>query len=362
MTTTIEKEWAERVRAAAAARSPLCLRGGGSKDFCGRRRAGEAFDLRANAGVVAHEPTELVVTVRGGTPLAELEAELAERGQYLAFEPPHFGADATVAGCVAAGLSGPRRASMGAVRDFMLGVKLMDGRGEIMRFGGQVMKNVAGYDISRLVTGSLGTLGIILEVSLKVLPRPVAEATLRFELDEASALRRLNEWGGQPLPVSASLWHEGALHVRLSGAEAAVRAATERLGGERLAEADASALWIGVREQTAAPFALGPDEVLWRMSLPSTAPALALPGRQVVEWGGALRWLVATSPGAAQAGERIRARAAELGGHATAFRGGDREGQVFQPLPAALAAIHLRLKQAFDPAGILNPGRLYAEF
>jgi glycolate oxidase FAD binding subunit len=357
MTTTIENEWAERVRAAAAAKTPLCLRGGGSKDFYGRAPVGEVFDLRANSGLVAHEPTELVVTVRGGTPLAELEAALAEKGQYLAFEPPHFGAGATVAGCIAAGLSGPRRASMGAVRDFMLGVKLLDGRGAVMKFGGQVMKNVAGYDISRLVAGSLGTLGILLEVSLKVLPRPVAEATLRFEFDEATALRRLNEWGGQPLPVSASLWHEGVLHLRLSGAEAAVRAAMVKLGGEALDDAAATALWVAAREQTAAPFALEPDETLWRMSLPSTAPTLDLAGRQAVEWSGSLRWLAGSDDGA-----RIRARAAALGGHATAFRGGDRTGEVFQPLSAPLAGIHRRLKQSFDPAGIFNPGRLYPEF
>lgn len=357
MTTMIEKDWAERVRAAAAAKAPLCLRGGGTKRFHGRMPTGEVFDLRANSGVVAHEPTELVVTVRGGTPLAELEAVLAEKGQYLAFEPPHFGAEATVAGCVAAGLSGPRRASMGAVRDFMLGVKLLDGRGEILKFGGQVMKNVAGYDVSRLVAGSLGTLGIVLEVSLKVLPRPVAEATLCFALDEVSALRRLNEWGGQPLPVSASLWHEGVLHLRLSGAEAAVRAAAAKLGGERLDEAAGAALWAAVREQRAPAFALGAQEVLWRLSLPSTAPTLDLGGRQVVEWGGALRWLASAGDAA-----RIRARTTELGGHAMAFRGGDRTGAVFQPLPAALATIHRRLKQSFDPAGIFNPGRLYPEF
>lgn len=354
--TMIEKEWSERVRAAAAAKTPLCLHGGGTKDFYGRAPAGEAFDLRANSGIVAYEPTELVVTVRGGTPLGELEAALAEKGQYLAFEPPHFGAGATVAGCVASGLSGPRRASMGAVRDFMLGVKLLDGRGEVLRFGGQVMKNVAGYDVSRLVAGSLGTLGILLEASIKVLPRPVAETTLRFELDEATALRHLNAWGGQPLPVSASLWTEGVLHLRLSGAEAAVGAAAQRLGGDRLDDAAAAAVWADVREQRAAAFACAAGERLWRVSLPSTAPALASGGRQVIEWGGALRWLVAPADDA-----RVRDRAVELGGHACAFRGGDRGGEVFQPLSAPLAAIHRRLKQAFDPAGIFNPGRLYPE-
>ena len=354
--TMIEKEWAERVRASVATRTPLCLRGGGSKDFFGCTLAGERFDLRANRGVVAYEPTELVVTVCAGTPLAELEAVLADKGQYLAFEPPHFGPGATVGGCVAAGLSGPRRASAGAVRDFMLGVKLLDGRGEVLRFGGQVMKNVAGYDVSRLVAGSLGTLGILLEVSLKVLPRPVAEATLRFELDEASALQRVNEWGGQPLPVSATLWQHGVLHLRLSGAEAAVQAACARLGGEALDDATAQALWTAAREQTLPGFALEEGEVLWRLSLPSTAPALGLPGRQLVEWGGAQRWFA----GAIDA-QAVCARAVELGGHATAFRGGDRAAGVFQPLAAPLAVVHRRLKQAFDPAGIFNPDRLYPE-
>ena len=228
----IEHEWAERVRAAVADRRALCLRAGGTKDFYGRAPAGERFDLRANVGVVSYEPTELVVTVRGGTPLAELEALLAGQNQFLACESPHFGAAATVGGAVAAGLAGPRRASAGAVRDFVLGVKILDGRGEVLNFGGRVMKNVAGYDLSRLIAGSLGTLGIVLEVSLKVLPRPVAERTLRFELDEADALARINEWGGQPLPLSATCWCAGGLHLRLSGAEAAVRAAAGRLGGE----------------------------------------------------------------------------------------------------------------------------------
>ena len=245
---------------------------------------------------------------------------------------------------------------MGAVRDFMLGVKLLDGRGEVLKFGGQVMKNVAGYDVSRLVAGSLGTLGIVLEVSLKVLPRPVAEATLRFELDEADMLRRVNEWGGQPLPVSATLWQDGVLHLRLSGAEAAVQAACARLGGEALAPAAAQALWTAVREQTLPGFAVEEGGVLWRLSLPSTAPALGLPGRQLVEWGGAQRWLA----GAVDA-HAVRARAVELGGHATAFRAGDRAAGVFQPLAAPLAVVHRRLKLAFDPAGIFNPGRLYPE-
>lgn len=345
-------EWAGRVQDAAARGAPLCLRGGGTKAFYGRAPQGESFDLSANTGVVAYEPTELVVTVRGGTQLSELELLLAGQNQFLAFEPPHFGPEATVAGCVAAGLSGPRRASAGAARDFILGVKLLDGRGQILSFGGQVMKNVAGYDVSRLVAGSLGTLGVILEVSLKVLSRPVAETSLSFAMSELDAIARLNEWGGQPLPVSASAWVDGRLMLRLSGAEAAVRAASARLGGERVA--DAEEFWQGVREQSGDWFRARGELPLWRVSLPSSAAPLRLAGKQLIEWGGSLRWLATDSAVA-----RVRARAAELGGHATLFRGGDRGGEVFPPLAGPSMIIHQRLKDAFDPARIFNPGRLY---
>jgi len=349
-------EWCARVRAAAAAGAALEIRGGGSKAFYGRAPRGELLDTRAYRGVVSYEPTELVVTARAGTPLAELEALLAGHGQMLAFEPPHFGPQATVGGCVAAGLSGPRRLAAGALRDFVLGVKILDGRGEVLTFGGQVMKNVAGYDVSRLIAGSLGTLGVLLEVSLKVLPRPLAEASLRFALSEAEAIDRLNEWGGQPLPISASLWHAGTLSVRLSGAEAAVRSSARRLGGEPLVAGEADALWRAVREHTHDFFSDAGAEggTLWRLSLPTSAAPLKLDGAQLIEWGGALRWLRSDAPAAT-----IRARVAALGGHATLFRGGDRAGDVFHPLPEALFAIHRRLKDAFDPAAVFNRGRLY---
>ncbi len=347
-----------RIRDAAQKRTPLAIRAGGTKDFYGNAPRGEPFDPRGYAGIVAYEPTELVITARCGTPLAELEAALAAHGQMLAFEPPHFGAGATVGGCIAAGLAGPRRASYGTayggVRDFVLGAKLIDGRGNLLTFGGTVMKNVAGYDVARALAGSLGILGLIVEVSIKVLPRPAVEETLAFELDEAQALARCNEWGGLPLPVSATAWHGGVLHVRLSGAAAAVRAARAQLGGERLDEARAASFWRGIREHTDAFFAV--NAPLWRVSVPSTAAPLALEGAQLIEWGGALRWL--RSPLPAQA---IRVRAAQLGGHATLFRGGDRTIGVFPPLPAPLAAIHRRLKAEFDPAGIFNPGRMYPE-
>ena len=347
-------EWSDRIRAAAEAGGSLDLRGGGSKQFLGQNIEGDVLDTRAYAGIVAYEPTELVVTVRAGTPLAELQAALAEQGQMLAFEPPAFGDGATVGGCVAAGMSGPRRMAVGPLRDFVLGVKVVDGRGEVLNFGGQVMKNVAGYDLSRLVSGSMGTLAAIAEVSLKVVPRPVAETTLRFEVDEEQALTRLNQWGGQALPVSASFWHDGTLMLRLSGAGAAVSAATAKLGGEVLDADSANALWRSVREQEHAFFA--DAEALWRLALPTNAPALSLPGAQAIEWGGGQRWLT----GDVQA-EAVRAAAQGAGGHATLFRGGDKAVGVFQPLAPAVKTITARIKGALDPNNVFGRGRIYAD-
>jgi glycolate oxidase FAD binding subunit len=341
----------ERVRAAAAARMPLVVIGGGTKAFYGNEPHGEALDVRPVAGIVDYEPTELVVTVRGGTPLAELEARLAERNQMLPFEPPHFGPAATVGGAVAAGLAGPRRMAAGAVRDFVLGAKLLDGRGNVLAFGGRVMKNVAGYDVARTLAGSLGTLGVLVELSLKVLPRPVAEQTLLFEMNEAESIRRANEWGGQPLPISATAWCDGQLYVRLSGAAAGVQAAHAKMGGSPVPEA--ALLWAELREQSHGFFQPG-GAPLWRLAVPPTTGPLDL-GATLVEWSGGQRWVWSDVPAA-----QIRARVAAAGGHATQFRGGDRRA-AFHPLPPALAAIHRRLKAEFDPAGIFNPGRLYAE-
>lgn len=340
----------ERIREAAQRRSPLRLRGGGTKDFYGNALRGEVLDTRGYAGIVAYEPTELVVTARCGTPLAELEGLLAKNRQCLPFEPPHFGAGATLGGCVAAGLSGPRRASAGALRDFVLGVKLVDGRGQALGFGGQVMKNVAGYDVSRLVAGSLGTLGLIAEVSLKVAPTPPEEATLRLEAPQARALELMNRWAGQPLPISATAWHDGELTVRLSGSATAGRAAAAALGGE----ATDGAFWRGVREQTDAFF--GGEEPLWRLSVAPTSPPLELDGRQLFEWNGALRWLKSGMPAAA-----VRDAARRAGGHATLFRAADKAAGCFAPLEPVLERLHRQLKAAFDPAGIFNPGRLLQE-
>jgi len=333
------EQLAEQIRAAAGARTPLVIRAGGTKDFYGNACAGERLDPRVLTGIVEYEPTELVVTVRAGTPLAELEAELARHGQMLAFEPPHYGEGATIGGAVAAGLAGPRRASFGAtwggVRDFILGARLLDGRGQLLRFGGTVMKNVAGYDVARLLAGSLGTLGLIVDLSIKVLPRAAAEQTLRLEM--------------------------GRVFVRLSGARAAVAAARQQLGGESLDDEGAAALWRGIRDHRHQFFTTDDPLTtpLWRLSLPSTAALPQLPDSQLVEWGGALRWLRLDAPA-----RELRALTAGHGGHATLFRGGSgaaRAAGAFTPLAAPLAAIHRRLKAEFDPAGIFNCGRLYPE-
>jgi glycolate oxidase FAD binding subunit len=360
---------AERIRAAAADKTPLRIRGGGSKDFYGLALQGELLDTRALAGIVSYEPSELVVTVMAGTRLAELEEALAARGQCLAFEPPHFGADATVGGMVAAGLSGPARASVGAVRDFVLGLEMINGRGEVLRYGGQVMKNVAGYDVSRLMAGSWGTLGLITEVSLKVLPVAPAEATLRFACTQEQALQWLNQWGGQPLPLNASCWlhepgrPEGSLYLRLRGARAAVQAACQRLGGEQLPNDTVAADWTACREQTLPWFAeRTAGNCLWRLSVPQTALALDLPqgcAGTLVEWHGAQRWVQAPRGMGAQ----LSALAASVGGCATLFRAENaaqvNAATVFDAEPdSALAVLHRRLKQAFDPDAIFNRGRL----
>ena len=347
------QQFRERIASASSSGTALRIRGNGTKDWYGQELNGDVLDTTAYSGIVSYDPTELVITARAGTTLREIGAALAEKKQMLAFEPPRFDGLATIGGIVASGLSGPRRQAVGSVRDFVLGSVLMDGKGDVLHFGGQVMKNVAGYDVSRLLAGSLGTLGLILEVSMKVLPRPFAQHSLQFAMNEQDALHQLNVWGGQPLPISASCWVDGKLYVRLSGAQAAVDAAIAKMGGAELPDADR--FWDSLREQTDAFFADAPQG-LWRVSVPTVAAPLQLPGEQMIEWGGAQR-LLKTGADAAT----IRAVAAAAGGHATLYKGGDKSVGVFQPLAPAVARIHRNLKNAFDPAGIFNPRRMYTD-
>lgn len=349
----IERELTERVSAAAAAGEPLAIRGGGSKAFLGRAVDGSPLDVAGHRGVRHYEPTELVLTARAGTPLAEVEALLAEHGQMLPFEPPHFGPSATLGGTIACGLSGPRRPYAGAARDFVLGVRCINGKGEALSFGGEVMKNVAGYDVARLMTGAFGTLGVLLEVSLKVLPRPDQELTLVQELAPAEAIETMNRWAGLPVPLSAACHDGGTLYLRLSGTESGLAAARANIGGTVL---DAGArFWEDIREQRHGFFSQD-DAPLWRLSLAPASPPLALHGDTLMDWGGAQRWLRS----AARADD-IRGAVAQLGGHATRWRGGDPAEPTFMPLPAGLSTLHRSLKQAFDPKRILNPGKMYPD-
>jgi glycolate oxidase FAD binding subunit len=345
------EQFSEQIRGAATRKAALRIRGGGTKDFYGVRLAGDLLDTRRFSGIVDYEPTELVITARAGTPLSELEAVLAEHNQMLAFEPPHFGDDATFGGCIAAGFSGPRRAYSGSARDFVLGARMLNADGEELRFGGQVMKNVAGYDLSRLLAGSFGTLGLILEISVKVLPRPEVERTLVRESNETDSIETMNRWAGQPLPLSATCFVDNRLHVRLSGAASAVSAARRRLGGEELK--DDSGFWRSIREHTH-PF-FRQCAALWRFSMKPTSAPLKL-GPSLLEWNGSLRWTAADlEPAKAyDAAEQTR-------GHATMFRGPDKSGGI-QRLPEPLLVVHKKLKRALDPIGLFGPGRLHPEF
>jgi glycolate oxidase FAD binding subunit len=351
--TDLTETFCEQLRDAAEKRVPLSIKAGGSKDFYGRpSNTDQYIDTKAHCGVLGYEPSELVIQARSGTLLGDIEKLLADNNQMLAFEPPHFSETTTLGGAIAAGLSGPRRPYRGAARDFVLGTRIVNGKGESLHFGGQVMKNVAGYDVSRLMAGSLGTLGLITEVSLKVLPRPACEYTLKQVCDQAEAIRRFADWSGRALPLSAACWNDDHLYLRLSGDENSIRHAQHRLGDgllETLPE-----WWNSIRDQQH-PFFDRPDP-LWRLSVPPATPPLALDGDWFIDWGGAQRWLYSN-----ENPEQVRRLVASVGGHATLFRNAPENVEVFHPLPAPVLKLQQRIKQAMDPAGILNPGRLYPE-
>lgn len=345
LTTLLQEAIESRWRTA----SPVEIRGTGSKAFMGRQPAGEVLFTTGHRGIISYEPTELVVRVRGGTPLAELEETLDAGGQFLPCEPPRFGAAGTVGGAVASGLAGPRRPYAGAVRDFLLGVRMINGAGKVLTFGGQVMKNVAGYDAFRLQAGAWGTLGLLLDVSLKVLPKPEAEHTLGFEMTEDQAIETMNRWAGQPLPLSAAAYHEGLLRLRLSGTTRGVAQARQRLGGD----VDDNDFWEGLRHH-GLPFFQAPEPPLWRITVSPATPPLELHGQTLVDWGGGQRWLRTELPG-----PELRRRLAGAGGFAHLVRSRGARNEVFHPLEPGMARLHEGLKRAFDPAGILNPGRMY---
>ena len=359
-------ELVTQVRTAVEERSSLSIEGGGSKHFLGRLTQAPSLSTKALSGIVSYEPTELVLTALGGTPLTEIEAALRENGQMLVFEPPHFGSNATLGGAVASGLSGPRRPYGGAARDFVLGTRVLNGKGDVLAFGGQVMKNVAGYDVSRLMTGALGSLGVLVEVSLKVLPIPGASQTLGFDMSADDAIAKVNEWAGLPIPLAAACHDGERLRVRIEGTPRGVAAAAARLGGECEEEhpsGESGAYWLSLREQTLEFF--DDPRPLWRLSVAPATPLNTLPGAlldedakasMLIDWGGGLRWLK-TDLGA----DKIRAAAAACGGHALAFRNGDRTAEVFHPLQPKVLELHQRLKRAFDPQGIFNPGRYYRD-
>lgn len=344
------KRFEDAIRSAIESKRKLRIRGGGSRDFYGARLEGDILDTSDYKGIVEYEPTELVLTARAGTLLSEVEATLAQNGQMLPFEPPHFDPETTLGGCIASGFSGPRRAYQGAARDFVLGVRMLNSRCEDLQFGGQVMKNVAGYDVSRLLTGSFGTLGLMLDISVKVLPIPDTEKTLRLEMNEANAIETMNRWAGQPLPLSATCFVGNSLYVRLSGAASAVAAAAKQIGGEAI---DDEEFWPSIREQSH-PFFNNAHE-LWRLSVKSTTAPLEL-GQTLLEWNGSLRWICGDG-----ALDEFHAAAAGAGGHATAFRPETRPA-VIQKLPPAMVKLQKKIKYALDPEGLFGPHRLHDEF
>ena len=354
------QELAARVARAAEQRTPLAIQAGSTKTFLGEPGEGEPLDLSSHRGVVRYEPGELILTARAGTPLTEIEAVLAEENQMLAFEPPHYGANATLGGTVATGVSGPARPFAGAARDFVLGARVINGRGEVLSFGGEVMKNVAGYDLSRLMAGAFGTLGVLLDISLKVLPVPKVESTRVFEHDAARALEQFKDWGRKPWPITAAYWENGATYLRLAGAGASVESAAQALGGEPLD--DSAGFWRDVREHERAFF--NDARALWRVATAPAAPVLDLGDAKAdehagehewaLDWGGAQRWLLSDAPA-----ESIRAAVAEHGGHASVYRG--EATPRLHPVPETLMRLHRRVKQSIDPERVLNRGRLYSD-
>jgi glycolate oxidase FAD binding subunit len=369
----------EQILEAAKTKTPLSIEGGGTKSWYGNKNNFTKLGTGSYAGILEYQPEELVITACAGTPLKEIEAALKAKNQMLPFEPPHFGNAATFGGAIGAGLAGPARISAGNLRDFVLGARIMDGKGQDLSFGGKVMKNVAGYDISRLLPGSLGTLSLLLEASVKVLPRPEATATLRCHTTQANALKVLNQWAGQPLSLAASAWvgessaqAQGELTFRLAGAVAAVEAATNvtsaLVNAKMLEPQEAETFWANLREQKMSFFeTLKENEILYRLALPAACGPLQIAQMSseiILEWHGQQRWL--KGPGEASTFKTLKEIATAHGGHATCFRLGtavDPSLQRFtllseQAHSKGLELVQSRLRAAFDPAGVFATNRL----
>jgi len=340
----------EQVLDAREHQQPVSIQGNNTKGFLGNSGATPILDTSAHSGILHYEPTELVLTARAGTLLSDITQCLDEHQQMLAFEPPGFGDKATLGGTIACNLSGPRRPYAGAARDFVLGCCIINGQGQVLKFGGEVMKNVAGYDVSRLMTGAMGTLGILLDISIKVVPKPPMELTIRKEVDNEQALQVMSRWRQRPMPVSAACHDGNHLYFRLSGSESALKSAQNKMGGDRVDNGED--FWERLREHKHAFFDI--NKPLWRLSLPANTPLFNLDGKQFIDWGGAQRWLVSSMDA-----DKIRALTYKAGGHASLYRRMDSEVETFHPLPEAMLPIHQRIKQAFDPDNIFNPGRMY---
>ncbi len=348
----LEQDILAQVQDALQGQQALAIQGNNTKTFYGNPCQAQPLQISGHNGILHYEPAELVMTARAGTPLKTIKECLQEHGQMLGFEPPGFGDEATLGGTIACNLSGPRRPYAGAARDFVLGCRIINGHGQVMRFGGEVMKNVAGYDVSRLMAGAMGTLGVLLDISIRVIPRPQQEFTIRKEVDSTKALQAIARWSQKPMPISAACHDGDQLYFRLSGNELALKTAHNKMGGEPL-DNDAQ-LWERLREQSHAFF--DGNKPLWRLSVPANTPMLALDGKTFLDWGGAQRWLV-SDIGA----DRIRKMIDKVGGHATLYRNGPQDIEAFQPLPAAMLQVQQRLKQSFDPQRLFNPGRLYKD-
>jgi len=350
-TSDISQQLQQQIEQAYNTGSPLKICGSGSKDFYGNSVQANELKVTEHSGIINYEPTELVITARAGTPISEIENALDEQGQMLGFEPPHYASTATLGGTVACDLSGPRRAYSGSARDYVLGSTIINGKAEQLHFGGEVMKNVAGYDVSRLMCGAMGTLGVLLDVSLKVIPKPETELTIVKECDAADAIHQMHHWMNEALPLSASSYVDGKLYIRLASNEASIKAAHQRIGGDLL---DDSQFWIAIKEQQHNFF--DTNSPLWRLSLSSNASPLSLEGETLYDWGGALRWLRSE-----ESVDKIRHAAESLNGHAILFKNNTDQIDPFHELGTHIHAMHRQLKQAFDPANILNPGRMYAD-